>query len=95
MMMLRIIVSQTLMSVHKLAGKSNLCMANVFSVTVNVYTQAGCTVNSITPIEGNSLFDINLGLVVQWHFVGLDRVNTALFTCTSSQTVQSPLRVTP
>ena len=47
-------------------------------MTVNVYTatQAGCTVNPITPIEGNSLFDISVGLIMQWHFVGLDEVIT-------------------
>ena len=50
----------------------------MFSVTVNVYTaiQTGCTVNPITPIKGNSLFDVNIGLIMQWHFVGLDKVNT-------------------
>ena len=39
-------------------------------MTVNVYTatQAGCTINPITPIEGNR---INIGFVMQWHFVGL------------------------
>ena len=34
-------------------------------------TEAGCTVNSISPMEGDSLFDINIGLVMQWHCVGL------------------------
>ena len=66
-------------------------------MTVNVYTatQTGCTVNHITPIEGNSLFDINIGLVMQWHFVGLDKVSTNVATvCTSSQPVHSPLSET-
>ena len=64
------------------AWGDNLCiatLASVFLMTVNVYTatQAGCTVNPITPIEGNSLFDISVGLIMQWHFVGLDEVITA------------------
>ena len=58
------------------AWGDNLCIAALANVSVNVYTatQTGCTVNPITPIEGNSLFDINIGLVLQWHFVGLDKM---------------------
>ncbi len=50
-------------------------VANMFHVTVNVVqaTQSSCTVSITSPVNAESNFEINLGLIMQYHFVGLDK----------------------
>ena len=62
------------------AWGDHLCvaaMANMFSVTINVFTATGrgCAVNAVTPLDDNSIFEVNIGLIMQNHYVGLDRIN--------------------
>ena len=47
----------------------------MFHVTVNVVQarQHGCTVSVTSPVDNHSTCEINLGLVMQYHFVGLDK----------------------
>ena len=49
-------------------------LANMFHVTINVVhaRQHDCTV-SITPPDSQSICELNLGLIMQYHFVGLDK----------------------
>ncbi len=50
-------------------------IANMFHVTINVVqaTQCGCTLSITSPVNDTSNYEINLGLVMQYHFVGLDK----------------------
>ena len=69
-----------LRGVRSTAWGDNFCiaaLANLFSVTINVYTatEVCCTINTITPFEGSSLFDINIGLFMQYHYVALNEVS--------------------
>ena len=49
----------------------------MFSVTINVFTATGrgCAVNAVTLLDDNSIFEVNIGLIMQNHYVGLDRIN--------------------
>ncbi len=51
----------------------------MFSVTVNVYTANGqrCNLITVSPQNGDSLFVVNIGLLLQWHFCGLDALPVA------------------
>ena len=64
------------------AWGDNLCIAaiaDMFSVTINVYTanEQRCNFLAVNPQNGNSLLVLNIGLVMQWHYVGLDVVHVA------------------
>jgi hypothetical protein len=32
-------------------------------------------VNAVTPFDDNSIFEVDIGLIMQNHYVGLDRIN--------------------
>ena len=59
-------------------------MANMFSATINVFKATDQTyfAQSVTPLEGESMLEVNIGLINQSHYVGLDTVH--------SDTVVSP-----
>ena len=64
------------------AWGDNLCIAaiaDMFSVTINVCTANNqrCNFLAVNPQNGNSLLVVNIGLVMQWHYVGLDVVHVA------------------
>ena len=50
-------------------------LANMFHVTINVVhaRQRDCTVSITPPFDSQSNCELNLGLVMQYHFVGLDK----------------------
>ena len=50
-------------------------LANMFHVTINVVhaRQRDCTVSITPPVDSQSNCELNLGLVMQYHFVGLDK----------------------
>ena len=50
-------------------------LANMFHVTINVVhaRQCNCTVSITPPVDSQSNCELNLGLVMQYHFVGLDK----------------------
>ncbi len=52
-------------------------LSDMFSITINVHRadNRACTVVVRTPTHGDSAFEVNLGLILQYHFVGLDRLN--------------------
>ena len=52
-------------------------MADMFSVIINMFTATGrgCAVNSVIPLDDNSISEVNIGLIMQNHYVGLDRIN--------------------
>ena len=56
-------------------------IANMFHVTINVVhaRQSGCVVSVTSPVDDESDYEINIGLVMQYHFVCLDKQDT----CTS------------
>ena len=68
-------------------------MANMFSVTINVFTATDCgrTVNAVPPIDDNSMFDVNIGLIMQNHYVGLDRFNAVDDSQLDTPMVVNPL----
>ncbi len=51
-------------------------IANMYHVSVNVVQarQSGCTVSITSPVNDHSNCEINLGLLMQYHFVGLDKL---------------------
>ncbi len=50
-------------------------IANMFHVTINVVhaRQSGCTVSVTSPVNDESDCEINLGLIMQYYFIGLDK----------------------
>ena len=50
-------------------------LASMFHVTINVVhaRQHDCTVSITPPVDSQSNCELNLGLVMQYHFVGLDK----------------------
>ena len=50
-------------------------LANMFNVTINVVhaRQHACTVATTSPTDNGATSEINLGLLIQYHFVGLDK----------------------
>ena len=50
-------------------------LANMFHVTINVVhaRQHSCTVATTPPVDNQSICEVNLGLAMQYHFVGLDK----------------------
>ena len=50
-------------------------LANMFHVTINVVhaRQHSCTVAITPPVDNQSNGEVNLGLAMQYHFVGLDK----------------------
>ncbi len=66
---------------RKGAWGDNLCIAaiaDMFLVTINVYAanEHSCNVVTVNPQNGSSVLLVNIGLVMQWHFLGLDVVHT-------------------
>ena len=55
-------------------------LANMFHVTINVVhaRQRDCTVSITPPVDSQSNCELNLGLVMQYHFVGLDKQEIVL-----------------
>ena len=78
------------------AWGDNLCIAaiaDIFSVTINVYAanEQRCNVLTVKPQNGSTLFEVNIGLILQWHFVGLDvvpKLNEPTISLGSSATTQ-------
>ncbi len=71
-------------------------IANMFHVTINVVqaTQSGCTLSITGPVNDTSNCEINLGLIMQYHFVGLDKQvmhidNNSINHCTCIPSNQS------
>ena len=50
-------------------------LASMFHVTINVVhaRQRDCTVSITPPVDSQSNCELNLGLIMQYHFVGLDK----------------------
>ena len=48
---------------------------DMFSITVNVLSSQIPTIIPITPSSGTSQHDVYVGLIMQYHYVGLDQVN--------------------
>ena len=55
-----------------------VALSNMFNVTINVShaTEQACTVTTNTPTDNASNIEMNIGLVMQYHYVGLDKLNT-------------------
>ena len=55
-------------------------MANMFSATINVFkaTDQTCFTESVAPMEGESTLEVNIGLTLQNHYVGLERVHPVI-----------------
>ena len=53
-------------------------MAKMFFATINVFkaTDHTCFSEPVTPMEGESTLEVNIGLTLQNHYVGLDRVHS-------------------
>ena len=65
-------------------------MCNMFGITINVLhaTKQTCTVITNTPSSGVSTTEVNIGLILQYHYLGLDKVR--ITDCTnSSQPVET------
>ena len=47
--------------------------SSIFSVTINMYAanEQRCNALTVKPQNGSTLFEVNIGLLLQWHFVGL------------------------
>ena len=52
-------------------------LANIFNVTINVVhaRQLACNVITTSPADGQVTCKVNLGLLMQYHYVGLDKQN--------------------
>ncbi len=65
-------------------------LSDMFSVTINVHhaNEQTCTVVVRTPTNSVSTSEVNIGLILQYHFVGLDRLNSV-----SPQTSSEPPQI--
>ena len=54
-------------------------MCDLFDVIINVFwaRQAGTSIVKNTPSVTDGKHELNIGLILQFHFVGLDKLNSA------------------
>ena len=59
-------------------------IANLFSVRINVLSSQCATFTPIEPADNSAQHELFVGLILQYHYVGLDKSNIASPTTDSS-----------
>ena len=64
-------------------------IANVFNVAVNVLSSENSSMIRVVPMNTSVEHEVNVGLILQYHYVGLDKVSHGSM-CTPNSTTANP-----